>query len=334
MAANLSLGAQRPCREQRRNQGRPDRLRRPRQRGGGELPGQLRERQARGRGRRLREQRQGRRPSRSASSSPTKVDVPDDRVFSGFDAYQKAIDCGRRHGDHGHAARLPPDPLRGGHRGRQARLHGEAVLRRRAGLSARCWRRTSWPTRRTSRSASACSAITRPPTSRRSSGSTTARSATSSSSASTGTAPACGTARRQPEARPKWNTRCATGTTSSGSAAITSASSTSTTSTSATGSRTRHPVEANGMGGRQVRKFGPDGDFGQIYDHHAVEFTYRRRHEDVQPVPPYPQLLRQRVGARPRHEGLLELRRRRSPAPTSTASAAKRAIPTIRNTST
>ncbi|MBN2021228.1 MAG: Gfo/Idh/MocA family oxidoreductase [Pirellulales bacterium] len=35
-----------------------------------------------------------------------------------------------------------------------------------------------------------------------------------------------------------------------------------------------HPVEANGMGGREVRKFGPDGDFGQIYDHHVVEFTY------------------------------------------------------------
>ena len=35
-----------------------------------------------------------------------------------------------------------------------------------------------------------------------------------------------------------------------------------------------HPVEANGMGGRQVRKFGPNGDFGHIYDHHAVEFTY------------------------------------------------------------
>jgi myo-inositol 2-dehydrogenase / D-chiro-inositol 1-dehydrogenase len=35
-----------------------------------------------------------------------------------------------------------------------------------------------------------------------------------------------------------------------------------------------HPVEANGMGGRQVRKFGEDGDYGHIYDHHFVEFTY------------------------------------------------------------
>jgi len=32
-----------------------------------------------------------------------------------------------------------------------------------------------------------------------------------------------------------------------------------------------HPVEANGMGGRQVRK-GPE--VGQIFDHHSVEFTY------------------------------------------------------------
>ena len=32
-----------------------------------------------------------------------------------------------------------------------------------------------------------------------------------------------------------------------------------------------HPAEANGMGGRQVRK-GPD--HGQIYDHHFIEFTY------------------------------------------------------------
>jgi predicted dehydrogenase len=33
----------------------------------------------------------------------------------------------------------------------------------------------------------------------------------------------------------------------------------------------QHPVEANGMGGREVRK-GPQ--YGEIFDHHAVEFTY------------------------------------------------------------
>jgi predicted dehydrogenase len=35
--------------------------------------------------------------------------------------------------------------------------------------------------------------------------------------------------------------------------------------------RDAHPTEANGMGGRQVRK-GPD--VGEIFDHHCVEFTY------------------------------------------------------------
>ena len=33
----------------------------------------------------------------------------------------------------------------------------------------------------------------------------------------------------------------------------------------------QHPVEANGMGGRQVRK---GNEYGQIYDHQYVEFTY------------------------------------------------------------
>ena len=33
----------------------------------------------------------------------------------------------------------------------------------------------------------------------------------------------------------------------------------------------KHPVEANGMGGRQVRK---GKDVGHIYDHHFVEYTY------------------------------------------------------------
>jgi predicted dehydrogenase len=33
----------------------------------------------------------------------------------------------------------------------------------------------------------------------------------------------------------------------------------------------QHPVEANGMGGRQVRK---GKDFGHIFDHHAIEYTY------------------------------------------------------------
>jgi hypothetical protein len=33
-----------------------------------------------------------------------------------------------------------------------------------------------------------------------------------------------------------------------------------------------YPVEAQGQGGRQVRT---GNDYGQIYDHHAIEYTYR-----------------------------------------------------------
>lgn len=33
-----------------------------------------------------------------------------------------------------------------------------------------------------------------------------------------------------------------------------------------------HPVQANGQGGRQVRK---ENDHGQVFDHHFIEFTYR-----------------------------------------------------------
>ena len=49
-----------------------------------------------------------------------------------------------------------------------------------------------------------------------------------------------------------------------------------------------HPVEAKGMGGRQVRM---GKDVGEIFDHHAVEFTYADGAEDVQLLPPHPRLL-------------------------------------------
>ena len=100
--------------------------------------------------------------------------------------------------------------------------------------------------------------------------------------APTGTAAASGSASAS-RARPKWNTRCATGITSSGSAATTSSSSTSTTSTSATGSRATIPSTANGMGSchmPQQPRHRPD-----------LRQPFRRvhlqgRHEDLQPVPP------------------------------------------------
>ncbi len=67
------------------------------------------------------------------------------------------------------------------------------------------------------------------------------------------------------------STRCATGISFTGSAAITSSSSTSTTWTCATGSRATHPEKAVGMGGRLMRV---GKDYGDIFDHHAVEYTY------------------------------------------------------------
>ena len=60
--------------------------------------------------------------------------------------------------------------------------------------------------------------------------------------------------------------RCTTGTTSSGLALTRSASSTSTTSMSGAGSKGCNPVEANGMGGREMR-LGGDRTKSQIFDH-------------------------------------------------------------------
>ena len=57
-----------------------------------------------------------------------------------------------------------------------------------------------------------------------------------------------------------------------------SSSSTSTTWTCATGSPRAHPVEAPGMGGRQVNV---GKEFGEIYDHLAVDYAYPRRREIV-----------------------------------------------------
>ena len=70
----------------------------------------------------------------------------------------------------------------------------------------------------------------------------------------------------------------------------------------------KHPVEAQGMGGRQVRT---GKEYGQIFDHHFVEYTYADGIEDVQPVPPSRRLRRRMSRACPRHEGHARYRRRR-----------------------
>ena len=174
-----------------------------------------------------------------------------------------------RHGDSGHAARLPPAALRS--RGR--RPASTSLPRSRSPsmrpACASSWPRTKRPRRRAWPWRSACSGGTSGSTWTRSRRFRTARSATSSWPAPIGTAASPGS-RRGRTARPKWSTRCATGTTSTGSAATTSSSSTSTTSTSSTGSRTTIPTTAQGQGGCVLR----EKDFGEIFDHHMVEFTY------------------------------------------------------------
>ena len=56
-----------------------------------------------------------------------KIDVPPERRFVGLDAFQKAIAERRRCGGPRRAARLPAHALRGGGEGRQARLHGKTL---------------------------------------------------------------------------------------------------------------------------------------------------------------------------------------------------------------
>ena len=51
-----------------------------------------------------------------------------------------------------------------------------------------------------------------------------------------------------------------------------------------------HPVEAQGMGGRQVRT---GKEWGQIFDHHSVEYTYADGTKLLQRMPANPRLLEQ-----------------------------------------
>ena len=75
-------------------------------------------------------------PSGAANSlkNNPKADIADDRIFVGLDAYQKAIDSGVDMVILATPAGFPPHALRGGHQGRQARLHGKALLHRRRRL--------------------------------------------------------------------------------------------------------------------------------------------------------------------------------------------------------
>ena len=61
-----------------------------------------------------------------------------------------------------------------------------------------------------------------------------------------------------------------------------------------------HPVEAEGMGGRQVRV---GKDVGEIFDHHAVEFTYADGLKMFSYCRHIPGCLAGFLRARPRHQG-------------------------------
>ena len=67
----------------------------------------------------------------------------------------------------------------------------------------------------------------------------------------------------------------------------------------------------SGMGGRQVR-IGPE--YGEIFDHHAVEFTYANGVKHVQLLPPHPGLLEQLLGTRPRRPRATPTSRGTAPA--------------------
>ncbi len=60
-----------------------------------------------------------------------------------------------------------------------------------------------------------------------------------------------------------------------------------------------HPIEAQSLAGRQRRD---DQDYGEIYDHHAVEYHLRQRHQAVQLLPADRRLLGQLLRACSRHQ--------------------------------
>ena len=71
-------------------------------------------------------------------------------------------------------------------------------------------------------------------------------------------------------------------------------------------------------GGRSARA----RTYGEIFDHHAVEFTYADGTKTVQLLPPHPRLLGQLLRTRPRHQGP---RRHRGPRPDHDRSQRRRA---------
>ena len=278
---------------------------------------QRRRGQARRHGRRLRRPRAPAAIRGIKSQHATKVDVPKERQFVGFDAYKDLLADRVRPRHPGHAAGLPAAALRGGGGGRQARLHGEAG-------GGRCGRRAQGagrPTKKRRRRTSAVGVGLQRRHERKymetdqgDSGRRDRRHRPRPRLLE----------RRQPwwqgaagQARPKWSTRCATGTTSTGSAAITSSSSTSTTWTSSTGSRTAIRSRAQGLGGCQVRDGRTTARSSIITSSNSPTPTARRCSASAATS----RYAGTASRARPRHEGLCrrqrreDLRRRRQDDP-------------------
>ena len=167
-----------PRRGQRPAQGGPHRLRRARHRRGRQPP-----RRRRRAGRRREDHRRGRRLSPTMPSGPADIltkhypkatDIPAGADLRRLRRLPEGDRQRRRYDHHGHFARLPPDPLQGGRRGRARTSSWKSPAAPTPPATARCWRPTSWPTRRISRSAWASSAATPPATWKPCNGSTTA----------------------------------------------------------------------------------------------------------------------------------------------------------------
>ena len=304
------LARARSRRRRRHDQDRPDRLRRPRHR----------RRQAR------RLSTEGnvklvamadafrgsarRQPAKLAEGrrNRDRIDVPEDRQFVGFDAYQKVIDAGVDL-----VILATPPGFRPIHFEAAVKAGKHVFMEKPVAVDAPacapCWPPPKTPRRRTWRSASACSATTKRVHRNDQAAARRRDRRHRLPRASTGTAPACGSTRAS--RRPDRN-----GIPDAQLVLLQLAL------------RRPHRRAAHPQPGRdqlaqgQAIRSRPTAwaaaqvrtgkDYGEIFDHHCRRVRICRRHADVQPVPPHSRLLGQRLRARHRHQGHGRHRRRSS----------------------
>ena len=234
-----------------------------------------------------------------------RIDVPEDRKFVGFDAYQKAIAAGADL-----VILATPPGFRPIHFEAAVKAGKHVFMEKPVATDAPGVRRVlaaaeESKKKNLARRRRPATPPSRPSIWRRSSGCRTARSATSSPRASTGTARPPGFTRARPGAKygrklteMEYQMRnwyyftwlCGDHIVEQHIHNLDVIN----------WLKNGYPVKANGMGGCQVRK---GTDYGEIFDHHCRRVRIRRRLADVQPVPPHSQLLEQRLRARPRHQG-------------------------------